>query len=80
MSRSPWQAWLDDILTALGGEDAGFVVKTKTDGKSGSPLVLLSCNYGGCPWGVTIGEIELWELALEAREHWEAKHAPAGMG
>lgn len=60
---------VDEILAALGGEETEFYLGVK-DGR-----VAVFCRHQGCSWGESCGEIELWEFAADAREHWEAVHS-----
>jgi len=55
---------IDLADTAIGG---AFTVRVK-DGR-----VNLCCD--NCPWEYTIGEMPLWELVCDAREHWQDTHA-----
>lgn len=69
VTRDEMDQFIDQALVALGGEDTEFYVAVK-DG-----AVLLDCRYQDCPWGITVGEMELWEFVADAREHWQARHA-----
>lgn len=66
--------YVDQALDALGGEDADFMVAA--DVVAGNVALRLSCRAGGCEWGYTIGQIEVWELVTDARAHFEDTHVP----
>lgn len=66
--------YVDQALDALGGGDSDFLVAA--DVVAGNVALRLSCRLNGCEWGYTIGQIELWELAADARMHFEESHAP----
>lgn len=59
---------IDQALAALGGGDTEFYLISR-DGK-----VALQCRYKDCGWGEVVGEMELWEFAVDARNHWDGKH------
>ena len=69
--------FVDDALAVLGGEDTEFYVQAGEDTsyRPPRPVISLNCGYGECEWGYTINKIELWELAADARDHWENTHA-----
>lgn len=76
----PMDGYIDAALAALGSEDTEFYLTAKDSAASGAfgrATVVLSCRYKGCDWGFFVGEMELWEFAADAREHWEDKHAQA---
>lgn len=64
--------YVDQAVDALGGEDTEFYLSVKDN------RVMVSCRYQGCRWGESCGEIELWEFAADARDHWEAEHGRQG--
>ena len=72
--------YVDEAVAALGGEGADFWVKG-IPGTEGAPFAIgLFCRV--CEPGVltgvySVGEIELWELVTDAREHFVTKHAGA---
>lgn len=61
---------VDTAYAALGGEEADFFL-TAAEGQR----IRLSC--GNCPWGFTIGNMELWEFIVDARKHQDEAHADA---
>jgi hypothetical protein len=67
-------AYVDLMLSVLGGEDAEFLVFTAL----GENKVKLSCPV--CQrWGYSVSQSPLWELMADAREHWDTAHQnPAG--
>ena len=71
MSEPKAPDYVEVALDLLGGEDTEFTVHVDRD----AAAVMLSCESNGCKWGYTIGEIPLWELACDAREHWDKEHA-----
>lgn len=76
--------YIDQALHALGGEDTDFMVTAKIDvellGADREPraTLRLSCSVNGCKWGYLVGQMELWELVADARQHWEQAHVSAG--
>jgi hypothetical protein len=68
--------YVDEALDALGGEDADFWVKG-IPGIQGAPYAVgLFCRTCGPGAGVySVGEMELWELVADAREHFVTQHA-----
>lgn len=74
--------YVDQALAALGGDDADFMVTAKIDtellgaGREPRATLRLSCSVNGCKWGYLVGQMELWELVADAREHFEKDHAP----
>ncbi len=77
MQRDDRDDHIDQALAAIGGEDTEFYLTARRDGGEGRrvPVVALSCRFQNCGWGETVGEMELWEFAADAREHWERRHA-----
>jgi hypothetical protein len=62
-------AFVDLMLAVLGGEGAEFMVS----GAGSGDYVQLACRK--CTgWRYVTGEIPLWEMMTDAREHWEAEH------
>jgi hypothetical protein len=60
--------YIDEVIAALGGGNTEFYLVIKNS------RIALECRYQGCNWGETTGEIELWDFAVDAREHWDAAH------
>lgn len=73
-TERPMDSYIDQALAALGSDDTEFYMVA--DIREGNAVVLLSCRYQGCEWGQYVGEMELWEFVADARQHWEAEHAP----
>jgi hypothetical protein len=82
--------YVDEACAALGGEDSDFLIRG-IPGIQGAPysigLFCRSCGedpdyHGPERVGVglySVGQMELWELVADARDHFEREHAvPAG--
>lgn len=65
-------AVIDQALAVLGSDDAEFYLSARNGDAFAS--VVLSCAYGDCSWGISVGTMELWEFVLEARRHWDEAH------
>lgn len=61
--------YVEQAMDILGGEDSDFTLTVS------NCKVLLRCGYSDCQWGMSIGEMELWEFITDAREHWDDAHA-----
>ena len=79
----PWD-YTDAACDVLGGEGSDFMVTAEMRGLLDAddlgrprPTLRLYCRVDGCRWGYTIGEMELWELVTDARDHFEKQHRPA---
>jgi hypothetical protein len=69
--------YIDQAAAALGGEDSEWLVTARID--KGRPYLYLECrecDREGKPIYST-GQIELWELVVDARSHHEKQHAAA---
>ena|SRR5215831_3594946 len=65
---------IDQAATALGGEDSEWFVTARIDkGRAYLYLECRECERDGKPIYST-GQIELWELIVDAREHHEKQH------
>lgn len=75
--------FVDQAVAALGGEGSDFIVKGIPGSAQVPYAVGLFCRTCGSANGdrltgvYSVGEIELWELAADAREHFEDIHAPS---
>jgi hypothetical protein len=64
---------IDRILELLGGDDINFFLTARSAPQG--LKVVLSCRYKDCKWGETVGEMELWEFVVDAREYWDKEHS-----
>jgi hypothetical protein len=69
--------YVEAAVELLGGEDAEFYLTAGEDTRFQPSrfVVTLNCRYGDCEWGESVGQIEMWEFAADARSHWETEHA-----
>jgi len=67
------EAVIDQALVALGSDDSEFYLTARNGDDFAS--VVLSCRYGDCAWGISVGKMELWEFVVDARRHWDDTHA-----
>ena len=67
--------YVDDALAVLGGEDTEFYVTATQEEDSHRPKISVNCCYSDCEWAYTIGQMPVWEIAADCREHWEKTHA-----
>lgn len=70
--------YVDEACAALGGEDSDFIVKGMDPDARPAPyavgLFCRTCNPDALTCIYSVGEIELWELVADAREHQERQH------
>ena len=72
----PASDYVDEATAVLGGEDSDFLVKGIPGTKEAPYAIGLFCRAHDVLTGIySIGEMELWELITDAREHWETAHA-----
>jgi hypothetical protein len=64
--------YVEPAIELLGGERTEFYLTGVT--RDGRAVVSLTCCYDDCKWGMTIGQMELWEFVADARDHWEQEH------
>ena len=64
---------IDQALVALGSDESEFYLTARNGDDFAS--VVLSCRYGDCDWGISVGKMELWEFVVDARRHWDDTHA-----
>ena len=65
--------YVDEAAAALGGEDADFLIKGVKGLAGVHYSIELSCRPCGAIYSA--GEMELWELVADARDHFEREHA-----
>jgi hypothetical protein len=66
--------YVDQAVEVVGGENTDFMLTAVQ--KDYGLVISLDCRV--CNWGLTVGQMELWEFITDAREHWETIHAAPG--